>query len=266
MAGEIQRLLLETAEKTRMEGELKTARLVQETLFPKNHLKENEIEIKGYYEPASECSGDWWYYKKIKNQTMFCIGDATGHGVPAALLTAAARSAASTLEKFSGLPLHEMMEVFNRAIYNTAQGKVMMTMFLGLYDHETGVVDYCNASHEPPYFLPNKVSLKKTDLQILNEATGPRLGEGETSTYTSVKFQLTQGDKILLFTDGVTELLNKTGDMWGERALIKCLIACHNDKKNIVATMEEIASQISTFREEHPLQDDVTYFLLTRAA
>ncbi len=266
MAGEIQRLVLETAEKARMEGELKTAKLVQQTLFPNDHLKDGEIEIKGYYEPASECSGDWWYYKRIKNHTMFCIGDATGHGVPAALLTAAARSAASALEKFHGLPLHEMMEVFNHAIYNTAHGRVMMTLFLGLYDHESGTVDYCNASHEPPFLLPNKVILKKMDLQILHEVTGPRLGESVVSQYRSTKIKLSPGDKIVLYSDGVTELYNGAGSMWGERSLIKCLITCHNEKMNLAATMNEIAKQISTFREEYPLQDDVTYFMLTRAA
>ena len=142
----------------------------------------------------------------------------------------------------------------------------MMTMFLGLYDHGTGVVTYCNASHEPPYLLPNKEDLKKKDLQILHDASGPRLGEGEDSVYVSAQAQLSKGDKIVLYTDGVTELQNKSGDMWGERALIKCLITCHNEKKDLVATMGEIAGQISTFRAKHPLQDDVTYFMLERSA
>jgi sigma-B regulation protein RsbU (phosphoserine phosphatase) len=265
MAIEIERLLLETVEKSRMQEELKTAQLVQRTLFPVDHLKEYELEIKGFYEPAKECSGDWWYHKKIGDRTLLCIADATGHGVPAALLTASARSAASAIENFPKLTLNEMLSIFNRAIYNTAKGQVMMTMFLGLYDHATGILTYCNASHEPPYLLPNRVGLKKRDIQILHEASGPRLGESEDSKYSSSHVQLQMGDKIIFYTDGVTELKNKAGDMWGERALIKCLIACHNEKKDIVATMSELAGQIDSFRAKHPLQDDLTYFMLERS-
>ncbi len=266
MTAEIQRLLIETAEKARMESELKTAQLVQQTLFPKEHHKEHGLEILGHYQPASECSGDWWYYKKINNKTMFCIGDATGHGVPAALLTAAARSAASAIEKFPTLSLSNMMDIFNTSIYNTAKGQVMMTMFLGLYDHDTGTVEYCNASHEPPFLLPNVANLTKNDFQLLHAANGPRLGESSDASYQSAEIKLSPGEKIVLYTDGVTEIRNQTGDMWGERALIRCLISCHNDKKNLAGIMVEIDNQLNTFRSTHPLEDDVTYFMLERAS
>lgn len=266
MASEISRLMLETAEKARMENELKTAQLVQSTLFPKDHSKDSGIEIKGYYQPASECSGDWWYYKKIGDKTLFCIGDATGHGVPAALLTAAARSAASAIETFSELDLSKIMSVFNKALYSTAQGQFMMTMFMGVYNHSTGVITYANASHDPPFLLPNKENIKKRDLVILNEANGQRLGQGPDAVYETTEIQLEPGSKVVLYTDGITELKNAEGGMWGERAFIKCLLSCHNEKQNIITTVERLATEATEYRKGHPLEDDVTYFILERAA
>lgn len=268
MAGEIHRLMQETAEKARMEGELNTARLVQSTLFPKESLVDKDIEIRGFYQPASECSGDWWHHQRIGTKTIFCIGDATGHGVPAALLTAAARSAASAIETFTELPISEMMNIFNKSIYHTANGQVMMTLFLGSYDHTTGVVTYSNASHEPPYLLPNKENIKKKDIQLLNEASGPRLGESPETHYTEAQVQIAPGDRIMLYTDGVTELKNENDDMWGERTLIKLLLSESNEHMNLSHTMERISTEIANFRKDHPLQDDVTYFMFekTKAA
>jgi sigma-B regulation protein RsbU (phosphoserine phosphatase) len=265
MAREIQRLMKDTAEKARMEGELKTAKLVQSTLFPKDYHLEGQLEICGRYLPASECSGDWWFYERVGQKTLFCIGDATGHGVPAALLTAAARSAASALQTFPTLPLEEMMSIFNRSIYNTARGQVMMTLFLGSYDHETGVVTYTNASHDPPYLLPEKDDLKKKDLVLLNAVMGPRLGEANESRYETAQVQLQEGDRIMLYTDGVTELKDKDGKMWSERALVKCLIECSKEKKSLSDTMVRLGDELSTFRQGHALHDDVTYFMVTRS-
>ena len=266
MASEINRLMMETAEKARMENELKTAQLVQSTLFPKDYSKEAGIEIKGYYQPASECSGDWWYYKKIGDKTLFCIGDATGHGVPAALLTAAARSAASAIETFSELDLSKIMSVFNKALHSTAQGQFMMTMFMGIYNHSTGTITYSNASHDPPYLLPNIENIKKRDLVILNEANGKRLGQDLDSTYETTEIQMEPGSKIVLYTDGITELKNAEGGMWGERSFVKCLLSCHNEKKDVVTTVETLALKATEYRKSHPLEDDVTYFIIERAA
>ncbi|OFZ10578.1 MAG: hypothetical protein A2Z20_08945 [Bdellovibrionales bacterium RBG_16_40_8] len=265
MTKEISRLMQETIEKTRMEGELKTAKLVQSTLFPKEPMCEGGLEIRGYYEPASECSGDWWHYKKINNHTIFCIGDATGHGVPAALITAAASSAAIAIETFPDMPLSEMMGVFNRIIYGTGNGQLMMTFFLGIYDHQTNIVTYCNASHEAPYLLSGNNNLKIEDIQFLKDVRGPRLGDKPNSVYKVAQAKLAKGDKIVLYTDGITELEDASGRMWGERSFIKCLISCHNNNQNINETVTQIATEMSNYRKTHPLTDDITYFMVQRS-
>ena len=87
MAGEVSRLMMEEKEKSRMASELKTAQTVQNTLFPKSDFKNEQYNISGYYSPASECGGDWWYYYTDNDKVYLLIGDATGHGAPAALIT-----------------------------------------------------------------------------------------------------------------------------------------------------------------------------------
>jgi phosphoserine phosphatase RsbU/P len=264
MAGEIQRLIGETAEKARMKNELETAQIVQSTLFPADYFQDENIEICGHYEPASECSGDWWYYHRVGDKTMFCIGDATGHGVSAALLTAAARSAASALEIFPELPLNEMMNVFNSSIYNTSKGRVMMTFFLGCYDRTTGVVTYTNASHEAPLVLPGRPDIQKRDIISLMESTGPRLGENANSVYTMSRVELAPGDRIILYTDGVTELKNSEGGMWGERAFLKSILHSANSNETLPVAIESLSKELKAFRKEAPLADDVTYFMVAR--
>lgn len=120
----------ETAEKARMESELQTAKTVQETLFPAFQNTFENLQIAGHYEPASECGGDWWYYYKTNNKIILCIGDATGHGAPAALITSAARSAASVTENLN-LEAHQIMHYLNKAIYDVSRGRVMMDFFSG---------------------------------------------------------------------------------------------------------------------------------------
>lgn len=266
MATEIQRLLGETAEKARMENELKTAQLVQATLFPKENLNDGPLKIHGYYAPAGECSGDWWHYEVVGHRVFFGIGDATGHGVPAALLTSAARSAATIVQNFPDLKLSDIMRLFNRSIFNTADGKVMMTFFLGLYDMQSEKLEYCNASHEPPYVLRHSDKpIKKNDLEFLSDCTGPRLGQDPNSTYESAQITLKPKDRIVLYTDGVTELHNNSGNMLGERKFIQTILNSKNEAKTIAQSMEDLAKSLETFRENAPLADDVTYFMVERS-
>lgn len=264
MAGEIKRLLDETAEKTRMESELNTAKLVQATLFPENQFENEAISLRGFYEPASECGGDWWYFSQIGQKTYFWIGDATGHGVPAALVTAAAKSAASVLERFPDLPVSQVMTLLNEAIYGTSRGQVLMTFFLGCYDSSTGKLTYSSASHDPPYIIPwkNGEKVKKKDIVPLMDGTGKRLGEDPSSQYEDIVIDVHDKDRIIFYTDGVPELKDKDGKMWGERAFLKLLMKSVNEKRNIDLSMQDLSEGIASHRKDEPLEDDVTFFIV----
>lgn len=260
MSTEIVRLLSETAEKARMEGELQTARTVQETLFPPTDQIFGNVHISGHYEPASECGGDWWYYTKLNKKIMVCIGDATGHGAPAALITSAARSAASVMQHFN-LDAKQIMRLLNRSIYDVSRGRVMMTFFLAVIDPETGTCTYCNASHEAPYLLKAHVeNPRKRDLIPLIDVNNARLGQDPATIYEQTSFQLDPEDFIFFYTDGVPDIQSPDGTSLGEREFIRIILETmpeRKDPKKFVSTMN---NTLQTFRTNTTLIDDVTFF------
>ncbi|MBK9039265.1 MAG: SpoIIE family protein phosphatase [Bdellovibrionales bacterium] len=265
MTQEIKRLLITTAEKSRMESELLTAKTVQATLFPNPKFSSNTISIEGYYEPASECGGDWWYYTRIGSITYLLIGDATGHGVPAALVTSAARSAARIFEELPEQSIDYLMSLLNKAINGTSGGQVNMTFFLASFDESTGTLQYSNASHDPPFLIRSKAGekLQKSDIIPLMNAPGRRLGESPDSVYSVAQEKLNPGDKLVFYTDGVTELRNPAGELWGERKFIRTILKTLNsDDSSLDAAMKSLHLGMLEHRQDALLNDDVTYFML----
>jgi sigma-B regulation protein RsbU (phosphoserine phosphatase) len=261
MAAEVSRLLSETAEKARMESELKTAQTVQETLFPATEAKLGNLNISGYYEPASECGGDWWHYCQVGSKIFLWIGDATGHGAPAALITSAAKSAATIIERLN-VDCAQAMTLLNRAIYDVSKGRIMMTFFLACYDPETRQLTYANASHEAPFLIrPQEGKLKKKDLLPLNEVTSPRLGQERDTIYEQVSIRLEPGDRLFFYTDGVPDIQNPSMETWGEREFIKSLVASNQEYPPIHDSVQRMVEVFSEYRQKAPLKDDVTFFM-----
>jgi sigma-B regulation protein RsbU (phosphoserine phosphatase) len=266
MAGEVSRLLEATAEKARMESELKTAQTVQETLFPAPLAEMNQLRIAGFYEPASECGGDWWHYCQVGKKVFLWIGDATGHGAPAALITSAAKSAASVLETLD-FSASKCMEFLNRSIYDVAKGKMMMTFFIACYDSVTGELSYANASHESPFLIQRTKgnTLKKKDLIPLNEVNNPRLGQARDTHYKQATIHLNPGDRVLFYTDGIPDIENLQKKPWGEREFIKSILHA-NHESAVQTSVQTMVSQFKEFRKNAPLKDDITFFMVERLA
>lgn len=262
MAAEVSRLLEQTAEKARMESELQTAKTVQETLFPETRAKIGPLAIAGFYEPASECGGDWWHYCQIHNKIFLWIGDATGHGAPAALITSAAKSAATIIERFDTSPA-KALELLNRSIYDVSKGRIMMTFFVASFDLETGDLVYCNASHEAPFLIKkSEGALKKKDLVPLNDVNNPRLGQVRDSQYQETSIKLNKGDSIFFYTDGIPDILNPGREAWGEREFIKGLIAANKEYPTVGEVLDRFVVSFQNHRQGAPLVDDVTFFVV----
>lgn len=262
MAAEVARLLEQTAEKARMEGELQTAKTVQETLFPEAVAKIGPLAISGFYEPASECGGDWWHYCQVGERVFLWIGDATGHGAPAALITSAAKSASTIIERLDIGP-GQAMSLLNRAIYDVSKGKIMMTFFLASFDLNTHTLTYANASHEAPYLIKKAEGPpKKKDLISLNEVINPRLGQKRDTEYEEVSIQLDLGDAIFFYTDGIPDIQNPDFEAWGEREFIKTLVGTQKDYPNVVQARDRFTKIFQDYRKGTVLKDDVTFFVV----
>jgi sigma-B regulation protein RsbU (phosphoserine phosphatase) len=262
MAAEVSRLMAETAQKARMEAELATAKAVQETLFPVAHAQLGPLQIAGHYTPASECGGDWWYHCEIGDYVFLWIGDATGHGAPAALLTSAARAVASVIETTYIIRPEAAMSLLNRAICDASKGKMMMTFFLAVIDRLTGRMEYVNASHEPPLLLHHSDGLGgRADFLPLNDVNNPRLGEDPSVEFKQSVVILSPGDRLIFYTDGVTDVKNPQDKAWGERRFLKTLGKSLHDYSDVVVAISDVVQQIEIYRDATPLEDDVTLFV-----
>lgn len=258
MKNKIVKFMEEMKEKARLEGELKVAHLVQHSFFPKNAVIHETFGFDGLYLPASECSGDWWGYFEQGPLTTLIVCDATGHGVPAALITAAAHSCISTLKIESEknyISPKSVLEKLNKVICYM-KTDILMTAFVLEINEEKQTIIYANASHMTP-FLVRKLgeSYTKESVTPLQENNGPRMGEKYESTYAETKMPISLGDRIVMFSDGLTEM-SIDGKAWGQRNFLKSIFkAAHFDATGLI---DSVMSDFSDFKKETPLQDDIT--------
>lgn len=270
MTKEIKRLLLATADKARMEKELETAKLVQENLFPTNHFESDTVKVSAYFAPASECGGDWWGQMVIGRDLYILIGDATGHGVPAALITAAAQSCCTTLEQLARVDSDFqitpalILEVLNNAVFESAKGRIKMTFFVLKIDLDGSEMKYSNASHEMPIICrkpeDNSEERSKDDVDVLIGEPDKSLGTQANSKYQEFSYQLKSGDVILLYTDGLTEGRNPEKQEFGEKKLMRSLIKfAHLTPKEIT---ESLLTSAQDFYQEATQDDDITFVVV----
>ncbi len=264
MSLQIKNLLVATVHKARMDKELALAHTVQSTLFPHPVYQDENIALVGHYESASECGGDWWNYSHGDGSYLFCIGDATGHGVSAALVTSAAKSAFTVVKDVKSFSLSQKMNEMNRAIFENAKGQVMMTFFMAEFNPTAMILTYVCASHEPLIVIRKKAGgrVDKKDILHLNETNGPRLGASIESRFETANIKLEPGDLLVFYTDGVFDIANAEGRQWSERQFTNVLLSHFNADRDLTSFNNSLEAEIKSFRQGLPLKDDLTYFIV----
>ena len=222
------------------------------------------MKLLSHYVAASECGGDFWDAYIRGNKLTLAIGDATGHGAGAAIVTAVAKSAFSTLNAVYPVALlpEQFLYMLNKAIYRSTRGKLLLTMCIIQIDLATGQVLVSNAGHESPLFLPRSAKPGEAGKKGRAEALfarGERLGFVEEMKYTSHSYQMAPGDMVLLYTDGVTEACNPAGKEWGERALKKTFAG--KGPRDLSLIRREIDRAIQSFVAGAKQKDDITFVL-----
>lgn len=258
MKDKIVMFMEEMKEKARIEGELKVAQLVQNSFFPKHSVLKSTFGFDGKYLPASECSGDWWGYFEQGPKVSIIVCDATGHGVPAALITAAAHSCISTIkidaEKNYVSP-SAVLDKLNKVVCSM-NSEILMTAFVVEIDEEKKQIIYSNASHMTP-FLVHKIDgdYTKEGIDPLIGNNGARVGEKMDSLYQETNVAISAGDRIVMFSDGLTEM-EVEGVAWGQRNFIKSVLkGCHKESTGLI---KSILEDFSDHRKKVALQDDIT--------
>lgn len=263
MAHEISRLLLETKDKARMEEELKTASLVQESLMPvESTIEFGDIEIFGLMRNSTECGGDWWHYFRREGEIIIAIADATGHGTPAALITAAARSIFTSFET-RNLSLGEMMTAWDLAVARCSNKKIFMTGILLKVDIQTGDVHYIAAGHESPFLL-NPCAEGGFMSELVDLHVNAAIGEYGMGEHPEQGLHLSPGAALVLYTDGIFSVEKKNGKVLSDRRLGKALGA----KAEFARSAKDIGAHVfetfDAFADGDPVPDDITVVVIRR--
>ncbi|HEY0254613.1 MAG TPA: SpoIIE family protein phosphatase, partial [Kofleriaceae bacterium] len=219
MADQISILLQQTAEKAKMEQELEVAKAIQETLVPSNApVRKSTLTFAGFYQPAAQTGGDWWTWAELSGgKILLVIGDVTGHGIPSAMITAAAKSACDVARYVhqDEVTVTRLLELMNHAIFESAQRRFVMTCFASIVDTKARTITYANAGHNFPYLYRQGGEGKGEFGSLM--IRGNRLGDDPASRYESKTTDLAMGDVLVWYTDGIVECENATGEEYGEK-------------------------------------------------
>jgi len=192
-------------QKANLEHELKIANAIQMAMLPKSVNSPSEtIDLYAALAPAREVGGDLYDYFMRDNRLYFCIGDVSGKGVPAALMMALVRAMFRS-ETRRAESAEAIVDTINHNLSEESTAGYFVTMFVGILDLATGHLDYCNAGHEPPFISGRSLDVK-VNLPV---------GAFPEWNYEGQQTQLNPGDMLFVYTDGLTEAMNDSGELLG---------------------------------------------------
>lgn len=194
-----------------MAEELRVAAEIQARLLPGAPPQIEGWDLAAAWAPCREVGGDYFDFVtgRRDGHLAVALGDVSGKGAGAALLMSSLHAAVHMQSRL-GLSVPEVMESINRYVCESTKSDRFLTLFYGELDPETGALTYSNAGHVPPLVVRHSGEQARLD------AGGPAMGVLPGSAYQEVTIRLEAGDALLLFTDGVTELMNKRGEQFGD--------------------------------------------------
>ena len=254
-----QRLEQEMIERELAEQELQVARRIQQASLPQEVPPLEGWQINPYFRPAREVGGDFYEFFELPNgQLGFAVGDATGKGVPAALVMTATCAFLGGVATASGSSPGEVLAQVNEAVLARIPPNMFVTCFYGGLDPSSGHFSYANAGHNLPCCC--HVEGASTELK----ARGMPLGLMEGMSYEENETILTVGESVLFYTDGLTEAHNSQGEMFGTPRLRNLLGERFESGRALSATlMEELGRFTGEGWEQ---EDDITLVTLRRSA
>ena len=251
-----QRLEQEIRERERVEQELLVAQRIQQASLPKEVPTLEGWEIVPYYQPARQVGGDFYDFFELQEGHLgLVVGDATGKGVPAALVMTSARSMLRAVAQASESP-GEVLRKVNDSLVADIPPNMFVTCFYAILEPKSGSLRYANAGHDLPYLWHGG------DAEELR-ARGMPLGLMPGMGYEEKEIELDAGEGVLFYTDGLVEAHDAKGEMFGFPRL-KALIAEHSEERSLGAfLLEELYSFVGEGWEQ---EDDVTLLGLERSA
>jgi serine phosphatase RsbU (regulator of sigma subunit)/predicted ester cyclase len=252
-----QRLEQEIRERERVEQELRVARSIQQASLPKEVPEPEGWQISPFYRPAREVGGDFYDFLELKDGRLgLVVGDATGKGVPAALVMASARSMLRAVAQASAYSPGDVLSRVNDSLAIDIPPNMFVTCFYAILDPKSGHLRYANAGHDLPYLWHGGGAEEL-------KARGMPLGLMPGMSYEEKEVTMELGDSVLFYSDGLVEAHEPKGEMFGFPRL-RGLVAEHGEDGSLGnPLLEELYSFVGEGWEQ---EDDITLLTLKRSA
>jgi adenylate cyclase len=245
----------------RLAGELEAARRIQMGSLPDAataFLGDTRLDLYAFLEPAREVGGDLYdFFTLGHDRQCFLIGDVSGKGLPGSLFMAVSKALYKSAALRGVGPVDAVMREADLEISRDNAEGLFVTMLAATLDARTGLLEYCNAGHEPPYLLPNG----DRPLVRLAGGGGPPLCVLDRFTYTASARRLTPGDTICLVTDGVLEAMSPKAEPYG-RARFEALLDKVGRAASAAEVGEAIRLEVSRFADGVEQSDDLAILVL----
>jgi serine phosphatase RsbU (regulator of sigma subunit)/anti-sigma regulatory factor (Ser/Thr protein kinase) len=243
-----QRQKLEARQRERLEQELRVARIIQETLLPKEIPSLSGWELAVHWQPAQEVGGDFYDFIRISdNELGIIIADVTDKGIPAAMVMATTRSLLRSAAENLNSP-GDVLARANDLLYPDIPAKMFVTCLYMILNSETGHICFANAGHNLPY-------LQTRDGVIEARSTGMPLGLMPGMEYEEHEITMVPGQCLLLSSDGLVEAHNPKRKMFGFPRVKEIMAEDHNGDGLIAVLLAELEKFTG---EEYEQEDDIT--------
>jgi sigma-B regulation protein RsbU (phosphoserine phosphatase) len=236
--------------------ELDIAAKMQQSILPRHWPEQGSFSLWGAMRSAKEVGGDFYdHFELSGHRTGIVIADVSGKGVPAALFGMVSKTLLRSTATQAGRDASSVVEMVNDALCLDNDSCMFVTVLFATLDKSTGQLFYVNAGHPPPLLIH-----ADGQTEFLPMTGGMALGVAEAMPFDHHQIQLAAGDRVVFYTDGVTEAMNMNNDEFTQERLPPLLGYSSSD--NVKATVQKIIDAVDDFAQGAPQSDDITCLAL----
>jgi adenylate cyclase len=254
------RLQRERESAARLAGEFDAARRIQMGILPQAEStfpSEKRFEIAASMEPAREVGGDLYdFFMLDHDRLFFIVGDVSGKGLPASIFMAVSKALCKVAALRGGRRIEELLGQANLEIALENPESFFVTVFAGVLDAETGHLEYCSAGHEPALAMTPQGQIHR-----LAEGGGPPLCMLDGFDYVAAEHRMQAKDWVCVVSDGVTEAMNSSAELYGAARLQAALLRSRN-AGSPAEVVDAIRADVAQFVGNAEAADDITLLVL----
>ncbi len=246
-------------DRRRMLDELSIASQLQRDILPTKSPRVKGLQVVAKTKPATEIGGDSFNFFRSKDKLYVYIGDVTGHGVAAGLIMTMINSLMSVFVDIYNSP-YEVLVMVNKYIKRHVKKAMFMTMLLLCWDEKTQRMTYVGAGHE--HIIVYRADTGDCEA-IMSGGVAIGMVPNNSKLIKEAEVKLNNGDFMVLYSDGITEARNESGDMFGLERL-KNSVAEYATRYSADGVNHHIAMDLAAFTEGHSQDDDMTLIVVKR--